>query len=141
MSVEEQPRSQYSMMKEAEGPIYIDYKPPSLDAIQMPKYILYLLMAALVVLMVAYAIVGHLMKDLLHDFADWVFGPKLEELEKGHREECERRPGEFTLCMDGFGDGTQSSDFALLVNDHLPPRSARRPSIITFKEDSRGKLF
>ncbi|XP_040446550.1 small integral membrane protein 24 isoform X5 [Falco naumanni] len=36
-------------------------------------------MAAALVLMVAYAIVGHLIKDLVHDFADWVFGPKPEE--------------------------------------------------------------
>lgn len=60
---------QYYMEEETEEPLYRDYKPPALDAIQLPKYILYLLMAALVVIVVAYAIVGHLMKDLLHDFA------------------------------------------------------------------------
>ncbi|KAM4810428.1 small integral membrane protein 44 isoform 1-T1 [Rhinophrynus dorsalis] len=61
--------SQYSINEEEEEPLYKDYKPPALDAIQLPKYVLYLLMAALVVVVVAYAIVGHLMKDLLHDFA------------------------------------------------------------------------
>ncbi|KAK2542451.1 hypothetical protein Q9233_000543 [Columba guinea] len=59
--------------------LYVDYKPPALDSIRLPRYVLYLVMAATLVLVVAYAIVGHLIKDLVHDFADWAFGPKLEE--------------------------------------------------------------
>ncbi|XP_063259178.1 small integral membrane protein 44 [Prinia subflava] len=58
---------------------YVDYKPPALDSIRLPRYVLYLMMAATLVLVVAYAIVGHLIKDLVHDFADWAFGPKPEE--------------------------------------------------------------
>lgn len=49
--------------------LYKDYKPPPRDLIQLPKAVLYLLMAALVVVVVAYAIVGHLIKDLAHDVA------------------------------------------------------------------------
>ncbi|XP_032857942.2 small integral membrane protein 24 isoform X2 [Tyto alba] len=64
---------------EDDGVLYVDYKPPALDSIRLPRYVLYLLMASTLVLMVAYAIVGHLIKDLVHDFADWAFGPKLEE--------------------------------------------------------------
>ncbi|XP_071583515.1 small integral membrane protein 44 [Heliangelus exortis] len=67
---------------EEDGVLYVDYKPPALDTIRLPRYVLYLLMAASLVLMVAYAIVGHLIKDLMHDFADWAFGPKLEEEEE-----------------------------------------------------------
>ncbi|XP_066192227.1 small integral membrane protein 44 [Sylvia atricapilla] len=64
---------------EEDGVLYVDYKPPALDSIRLPRYILYLMMAATLVLVVAYAIVGHLIKDLVHDFADWAFGPKPEE--------------------------------------------------------------
>ncbi|XP_077190003.1 uncharacterized protein LOC143835744 [Paroedura picta] len=55
--------------------LYKEYKPPPRDAIPLPKAVLYLLMAALVVVAVAYAIVGHLIKDLFHDLIDWMFGP------------------------------------------------------------------
>lgn len=48
-------------------PLYEQYKPPPRDLIQLPKSVLYLLMAALVVVAVAYAIVGHLIKDLMLD--------------------------------------------------------------------------
>lgn len=44
-----------------------------------------LLMAAILVVAVAYAIVGHLIKDLAHDLADWAFGPKPDQ-EEGPRE-------------------------------------------------------
>ncbi|XP_069734022.1 small integral membrane protein 44 [Phaenicophaeus curvirostris] len=64
---------------EEDGVLYVDYKPPALDSIRLPRYVLYLVMAASLVLVVAYAIVGHLIKDLVHDFADWAFGPKPEE--------------------------------------------------------------
>lgn len=48
-------------------PLYKEYKPPSRDLIQLPKSVLYLLVAGLVVVAVAYAIVGHLIKDLMLD--------------------------------------------------------------------------
>lgn len=48
-------------------PLYKEYRPPPKDLIQLPKAILYLIMAALVVVAVAYAIVGHLIKDLMLD--------------------------------------------------------------------------
>lgn len=48
-------------------PLYKEYKPPPRDLIQLPKSVLYLLVAALVVVAVAYAIVGHLIKDLMLD--------------------------------------------------------------------------
>ncbi|XP_054607952.1 uncharacterized protein [Nothobranchius furzeri] len=45
-----------------------DFRNPARDPIPLPKAVLYLLMAALVVVAVAYAIVGHLVKDVLNDF-------------------------------------------------------------------------
>ena len=52
-----------------DDPLYRQYKPPVKDLIPLPKAVLYLLMAALVVVGVAYAIVGHLIKDLAVDIA------------------------------------------------------------------------
>ncbi|KAF0041672.1 hypothetical protein F2P81_005204 [Scophthalmus maximus] len=59
-------------------PLYTDYRtPPARDPIPLPKAVLYLLMAALVVVAVAYAIVGHLVKDVVNDLVvDWVFGSR-----------------------------------------------------------------
>ncbi|GCB77180.1 hypothetical protein scyTo_0015621 [Scyliorhinus torazame] len=62
-----------------EAIVYRDYKPPSRDAIHLPKHLMYLLMATLIVVVVAYAIVGHLIKDLFHDFADWLLGPNPDQ--------------------------------------------------------------
>ncbi|XP_064252117.1 small integral membrane protein 44 [Passer domesticus] len=73
------PRHLLQSPPEEDGVLYVDYKPPALDSIHLPRYVLYLMMAATLVLVVAYAIVGHLIKDLVHDFADWAFGPKPEE--------------------------------------------------------------
>lgn len=50
-----------------EAPFYKEYKPPPRDLIQIPKAVLYLGMALIVVVAVAYAIVGHLIKDLTLD--------------------------------------------------------------------------
>lgn len=57
----------YQYLVQNGEPLYTDYKPPSRDLIQLPKSIIYLLMAGLVVVAVAYAIVGHLIKDLMLD--------------------------------------------------------------------------
>ncbi|XP_054911329.1 uncharacterized protein LOC129375957 [Poeciliopsis prolifica] len=72
-----------------------DYRTPNRDSIPLPRAVLYLLMAALVVVAVAYAIVGHLVKDVVNDFVgggrsivadggeasepDWVFDPPRSE--------------------------------------------------------------
>lgn len=49
--------------------VYTDHRGPvPRDSIPLPKAVLYLVMAALVVVAVAYAIVGHLVKDVVNDF-------------------------------------------------------------------------
>ncbi|XP_026111490.1 uncharacterized protein LOC113088207 [Carassius auratus] len=68
-----------------ESPLYKEYRPPARDLIQLPRVLLYLMMAAVVVLAVAYAIVGHLIKDLAHDILDWALGPD-EEILKANSE-------------------------------------------------------
>ncbi|XP_054623934.1 uncharacterized protein LOC129177152 [Dunckerocampus dactyliophorus] len=67
--------------KEEDGAVLFEsYIPPSRDAIHLPTYVLYLLMAIFIVLGVLYAIIGHLIKDLIHDFADWLLGEQPEEV-------------------------------------------------------------
>ncbi|KAM8838387.1 uncharacterized protein ACB058_015111 [Synchiropus picturatus] len=67
--------------KEEDGTVLFEsYIPPARDAIHLPTYALYLLMAVFIVLGVLYAIIGHLIKDLIHDFADWLFGAQPEEV-------------------------------------------------------------
>ncbi|KAM7012261.1 uncharacterized protein LKV04_022782 [Tautogolabrus adspersus] len=48
--------------------LFTDYRTPARDSIPLPKAVLYLVMAALVVVAVAYAIVGHLVKDVVNEF-------------------------------------------------------------------------
>lgn len=56
--------------KEDDGAVLFEsYIPPSRDAIHLPTYVLYLLMAIFILLSVLYAIIGHLIKDLIHDCA------------------------------------------------------------------------
>ncbi|KAK1803749.1 hypothetical protein P4O66_020765 [Electrophorus voltai] len=52
--------------------VYTDYRTPARESIPLPKAVLYLVMVALVVVVVAYAIVGHLVKDLVHEFVGLV---------------------------------------------------------------------
>ncbi len=57
----------YPYSASIDDPLYKQYKPPVKDLIALPKAVVYVLMAALVVVGVAYAIVGHLIKDLAID--------------------------------------------------------------------------
>ncbi|KAI5096232.1 uncharacterized protein LOC124398752 [Silurus meridionalis] len=61
---------------EGDALVHAGREPPDREPVPLPKAVLYLLMAALVVVLVAYAIVGHLVKDLLLEFVEWVFGPR-----------------------------------------------------------------
>ncbi|XP_077426213.1 uncharacterized protein LOC144054793 [Vanacampus margaritifer] len=63
-------------------PMYEEYKPPSRDLVQLPKSVFYVFVAAVVVVAVAYAIVGHLIKDLLLDITDCLLGPVDEDVKK-----------------------------------------------------------
>ncbi|XP_076837451.1 uncharacterized protein LOC143482802 [Brachyhypopomus gauderio] len=59
--------------------LYVNYVPPARDAVHLPVHVLYMLLATVVIIMTLYAIIGHLIKDLIHDLADWLFGEQLEE--------------------------------------------------------------
>ncbi|KAJ8374504.1 hypothetical protein SKAU_G00050840 [Synaphobranchus kaupii] len=53
-----------------EGSFFRNYKPQSWDIITLPNHIIYLILATVVVFLALYAIVSHLMKDLIHDLAE-----------------------------------------------------------------------
>lgn len=56
--------------REDDGTLYFEtYVPPARDAIYLPKHVMYMLMGAFMVVGVLYAIIGHLIKDLIHDIA------------------------------------------------------------------------
>ncbi|KAF1383946.1 hypothetical protein PFLUV_G00137110 [Perca fluviatilis] len=85
---------QLSRRKEEEEAYFVDYIPPARDAIHLPRSVVYVLVGVALVLVATYAIVGHLIKDLLHDLADWILGPKPveDDSEEGRAEiEEERR--------------------------------------------------
>ncbi|KAM9095019.1 small integral membrane protein 44 [Sarcophilus harrisii] len=130
-----------------EPPLFEDYRPPALDTVPLPKYVLYLLLAALVVIAVAYAIVGHLIKDLMHDLADWAFGPKPEQPESIRElpkslegEDLEELDLELALTWQAeelavFSEDTLTGDRELWASPCCSPHTApKRPSIITFQE-------
>ncbi|KAL7851052.1 hypothetical protein AOLI_G00214080 [Acnodon oligacanthus] len=58
-----------------------NYIPPARDAIHMPIHVFYMLLATIVIIMTLYAIIGHLIKDLIHDLADKLFGEQPEEVQ------------------------------------------------------------
>ncbi|KAK9980383.1 hypothetical protein ABG768_013748 [Culter alburnus] len=66
---------------EEEEVFFKTYIPPARDAIHLPIHVFYIILASIVIVMTLYAIIGHLMKDLLHDLADCLFGPQPEEKE------------------------------------------------------------
>ncbi|KAM4642680.1 uncharacterized protein O3C94_016984 [Discoglossus pictus] len=124
---------QYSYSESEEDQLYKDYKPAPKEPVPLPKAVLYLLMAALVMVAVAYAIVGHIIKDLIHDFIDWIFGSSPEVNSNKREVNCishganetgenpelslstlpqEQLPsisGDFLICMDEIS--------------HLPPQT------------------
>ncbi|KAM5125823.1 uncharacterized protein ACMZJ9_021922 [Mantella aurantiaca] len=104
-----------------EEQLYKDYKPPPKQP--LPRALLYLLMAALVMVAVAYAIVGHLIKDLVHDFIDWIFGSTPDTNSNKSDINCISRSGneagenlELTLCS-AHEDPSPSGDFLIRMGE------------------------
>ncbi|KAM4035291.1 small integral membrane protein 44 [Anomaloglossus baeobatrachus] len=73
-----QAQSSYQYSISSDSPSYADYKPLDMELFRLPRAVVYLLMAAVVVVAAAYAIVGHLIKDLAHDIADCILGPQTD---------------------------------------------------------------
>ncbi|XP_054549909.1 small integral membrane protein 44 [Talpa occidentalis] len=124
--------------------LYEEYRPLPLDSVRLPRYALYLLLAALLVVAVAYAIVGHLIKDLAHDLADWAFGPKPDQGDAPRelrpsleREDLEELDFELALAWQGDEDTGAAHEG---VPEETPMRPSRCPSI-TFKDPPTRSSF
>lgn len=63
------PSGMEHILRYSEGDLLLaDHRAPAArDPLPLPRAVLYLVMAALVVVAVAYAVVGHLVKDVLND--------------------------------------------------------------------------
>ncbi|KAM6990439.1 uncharacterized protein LKV04_009898 isoform 1-T2 [Tautogolabrus adspersus] len=72
---------------------FVNYIPPARDSLTLPRNVVYVLIGLVLVIVATYAIVGHLIKDLMHDLADWILGPKPveDESEEGRAEKEEER--------------------------------------------------
>lgn len=60
-------RQLLQLSRRKEEAYFVDYIPPARDAITLPRNVLYVLVGVVLVLVATYAIVGHLIKDLMHD--------------------------------------------------------------------------
>lgn len=56
-------------LRKEEDAYFVDYSPPARDAITLPRNMVYVLVGVVLVVVATYAIVGHLIKDLVHDLA------------------------------------------------------------------------
>lgn len=59
---------QVTSRKEEEA-YFLDFIPPARDAITLPRNVVYIVAAVVLVIVATYAIVGHLINDLMHDLA------------------------------------------------------------------------
>ncbi|XP_072525548.1 uncharacterized protein [Salminus brasiliensis] len=116
------------------------YIPPARDAIHMPIHVLYMLLATIVILMTLYAIIGHLIKDLIHDLADLMFGEQPEEVQVNFLEakdkfmadwcpettpelEALARAEEIKVVMEG---NTRGPAIWVISDEPRPPRTGPR---------------
>lgn len=67
--VEHRQLLQLSRRKEEEEAYFVDYIPPARDALTLPRNVVYVLVGVVLIIVATYAIVGHLIDDLMHDLA------------------------------------------------------------------------
>ncbi|XP_047446473.1 small integral membrane protein 44-like [Mugil cephalus] len=121
---------QLSRRKEEEA-YFVDYIPPARDAITLPRNVVYILVGVVLVIVATYAIVGHLIKDLMHDLADWILGPKPTEddSEAGEAEiEEERRLSSASKLREEDTLRMQEEKDGLLPGFHQGDGGCRCPS-------------
>ncbi|XP_051737067.1 uncharacterized protein LOC127505507 [Ctenopharyngodon idella] len=109
---------------------YTDYRTPQRDSIPLPKAVLYLVMAALVVVAVAYAIVGHLVKDLVHEFLEWVFGPRSDDRRSKSEVNC------ISSSVNEMSELSRPVDTCCIVYNHSESLNAMKPEelVVTIDE-------
>nr|XP_046248502.1 uncharacterized protein LOC124061042 [Scatophagus argus] len=130
--------------------LYTDYRTPARDSIPLPKAVLYLVMAALVVVAVAYAIVGHLVKDVVNEFVgggrsivtegdsgetsepDWVFGSR--RVTRGNKTEINCITSSMNE-MSELGERPRLMDLSYISLNHTNCLSSSRPEEIVVTID------
>lgn len=60
-------RQLLQLSKRKEDAYFLDYIPPARDTITLPRNVVYVLVGVVLVIVATYAIVGHLINDLMHD--------------------------------------------------------------------------
>ncbi|XP_054595355.1 small integral membrane protein 44 [Nothobranchius furzeri] len=121
---------QLSSPKDEEDAYFVDYVPPARDAITLPRSVVYVLVGVVLIIVVTYAIVGHLIKDLMHDLADWIFGPK--PVEKDPEDEAAEEEQRLSISSDQMEIGDKlrmgNEKEMLLPGSHLGDGGCRRPA-------------
>ncbi|KAM9349921.1 uncharacterized protein ABDE67_009638 [Symphorus nematophorus] len=120
---------QLSRRREEEA-YFVDYIPPARDAITLPRNVVYILVGVVLVIVATYAIVGHLIKDLMHDLADWILGPKPveDDSEEGRSEIEERRLSVSSKLMEEDGLKMEKEKDGLLPGFHWGAPGCHHPS-------------
>ncbi|KAI7794522.1 uncharacterized protein LOC130545378 [Triplophysa rosa] len=110
---------------------YTDNRTPPRGSIPLPKAVLYLVMAALVVVAVAYAIVGHLLKDLVHEFVEWVFGPRSNDRQSKSEVNC--------ISMNEMSELSHPVDSHCITYNHSETQRTLKPEelVVTINETSQ----
>ncbi|KAJ8011613.1 hypothetical protein DPEC_G00060070 [Dallia pectoralis] len=103
---------------------FVDFVPPSRDAIELPRHVVYVLVGVALVVVATYAIVGHLIDDLMHDLADWVLGPKSIEADaEGAVEGEDERGSLYDGGIKTKEDGINPERFGMLPGFHHVARN------------------
>ncbi|KAM4575533.1 uncharacterized protein V3H82_010022 [Fundulus diaphanus] len=131
--------------------LFTGYRTPARDSIPLPKAVLYLVISALVVVAVAYAIVGHLVKDVVNDFVgggrsivaegdggeasepDWVFDP---------RRPANRNKTAISCIANNLHEMSELPEGSYISLDHTTDLSPGRPeeTVLTVDETLQQHL-
>lgn len=132
-----------------EDVFFVNYKPPSRDAVTLPNHIIYLLLASIAAIIALYAIIRHLIKDLIHDLADFLFGEQPEEetscpwevKDKFQADWCPETSAELEAMVQAeevrvMMDGQGNLPAIWVISDGRQPRQPRSSPRVAFGRTS-----
>ncbi|KAK2898467.1 hypothetical protein QQF64_032308 [Cirrhinus molitorella] len=116
--------------KSLEEEFFKDYKPAENDLLTLPKHVIYLLLAISVTGVTLFAIIRHLIQDLIHDLADFLFGEQpVEEPENLWERRDKFRPDWIPEAMPELKDediqelmeGTEDLPAIWVISERFQP--------------------
>ncbi|KAK2822307.1 hypothetical protein Q5P01_022372 [Channa striata] len=121
--------------KKEEEVYFVNYVPPAKDAITLPRSVVYVLAGVVLVIVATYAIVGHLIKDLMHDLTDWILGPKPVEDDSEEGGEEIEEDQQLNVCIKVETE-TQAEDgegerWGMLPSIHPSSSTEKQHSFLT----------